>query len=148
MSSLKELKQRIANVSSTQQLIKAMDIVASTKLQRVRTQLERVRPIYRQLKRIVEEAGERPPGPIFYAGRELKNSVYRPHQHRGSPLITLILAKAGPQTRRADLVVPKATILPETGEKHHRKIIDLPDAQATTAPRRLPTGIDLYRTGV
>jgi F-type H+-transporting ATPase subunit gamma len=78
VSSMKDIKQRIANVSSTKQIIKAMDIVASTKLQRARAQLEGVRPIYRELKRIVEELDsiEKAKKHIFYKERQVKSSLY------------------------------------------------------------------------
>ena len=78
MSSMRDIKQRIENVRSVEQIIKAMDMVASTKLVKIRAQLEGVRPIYRELKRVAEEVGglegakEHP----FYKEREVKNSLY------------------------------------------------------------------------
>ncbi len=53
MASMKDIKQRIANVSSTEQIIKAMDTIASSKLHKARAQLEGVRPIYYELQRKV-----------------------------------------------------------------------------------------------
>ena len=50
MASLKGIKQRINNVKSVEQLISAMDIIASTKLHKARAQLEGARPIYQGLK--------------------------------------------------------------------------------------------------
>lgn len=78
MSSLRDIKQRINNVSSTKQIIKAMDMIASTKLHKVRAQLEGVRPIYNELKRIVEEVGchEKAKNHVFYKEREAKSSLY------------------------------------------------------------------------
>lgn len=78
MTSLRDIKHRVANVSSTGQIIQAMDMVASAKLQRVRAQLEGVRPIYHQLKRIVEELGSQQEAAthVFYQEREVKNSLY------------------------------------------------------------------------
>lgn len=78
MSSMRNIKQRISNISSVEQIIKAMDMVASTKLMKARTRLEGVRPIYQGLKRMVEEAGydddaKKHP---FYEEREVKNSLY------------------------------------------------------------------------
>lgn len=78
MSSMRNIKQRISNISSVEQIIKAMDMVASTKLMKARTRLEGVRPIYHGLKRMVEEAGydddaKKHP---FYEEREVKNSLY------------------------------------------------------------------------
>jgi len=78
LSSTKDIKQRISNVGSVEQIIKAMYMVASTRLSKVRKQLEGVRPIYGELKRIVEELGshEDAKSHIFYEEREVKNSLY------------------------------------------------------------------------
>lgn len=78
MSSLRDIKQRIANVGSTKQIIKAMDMIASTKLQRVRAQLEGVRPIYYELKHLVEDVGNHKDAKthVFYKERKVKNSLY------------------------------------------------------------------------
>jgi F-type H+-transporting ATPase subunit gamma len=78
MSSMRDIKQRIENVRSVEQIIKAMDMVASTKLVKIRSQLEGVRPIYHELKRVVEEVGslEGSKDHTFYKEREVKNSLY------------------------------------------------------------------------
>ncbi|HHT36619.1 MAG TPA: ATP synthase F1 subunit gamma [Firmicutes bacterium] len=78
MASLREIKQRINNVSSTEQIVKAMNMIASTKLHKARAQLEGVRPIYHKLTQTVQELGtclkaqEHP----FFKLREAKNSLY------------------------------------------------------------------------
>lgn len=78
MSSMKDIKQRIANIRSTGQIIKAMDMIASTKLHKARAQLEGVRPIYNELKRRVEEVGahEEADNHAFYQERVVKSSLY------------------------------------------------------------------------
>ena len=78
MASIREIKERIANVGSTEQIIRAMDMIASTKLNQARTQLEGVRPMYDGLKRQVEDVGslKQAAGHVFYEGREVKNSLY------------------------------------------------------------------------
>ncbi len=78
MSSTRNIKQRIENVSSVEQLIKAMDMVASTKLVKARSQLEGVRPIYNELKNIVEKIGrqEEAKKHAYYRARKVKNSLY------------------------------------------------------------------------
>lgn len=78
MTSMRDIKQRIENVRSTEQIIRAMDMVASTKLQKARRQLEGVRPIYKELKRTVEEVGNREEAKThhFYQERKVKNSLY------------------------------------------------------------------------
>jgi F-type H+-transporting ATPase subunit gamma len=75
---MRDIKQRIENVRSVEQIIKAMDMVASTKLVKIRSQLEGVRPIYHELKRVVEEVGslEGSKDHTFYNEREVKNSLY------------------------------------------------------------------------
>lgn len=78
MSSTRNIKQRIKNVSSVEQIIRAMDMVASTKLVRARAQLEGVRPIYNELKRIAQEVGnnEKAMSNIFYEEKDAKSSLY------------------------------------------------------------------------
>ena len=78
MSSTRDIKQRIANISSVEQIIKAMDMVASTKLIKARNQLDGVRPIYNELKTIVEEVGhqEKAKDHLFYQEQKVKHSLY------------------------------------------------------------------------
>lgn len=77
MSSTRNIKQRIANVSSVEQIIKAMDMVSSTKLHKARAQLNGVRLIYYELKRITEELyATSAKSHIFYKGHEVRNSLY------------------------------------------------------------------------
>lgn len=78
MSSMRDIKKRIDNVSSTAQLIKAMDTIASTSLHKARQQLNGVRPIYNELKRQVEELGERKEALThpYYEDRPINNTLY------------------------------------------------------------------------
>lgn len=78
MSSMRDIKQRIANVSSAKQIIQAMDMVSSTKLHKARLQLEGIRPIYQELKRVVEELGNQTEARnhIYYEERQVKQSLY------------------------------------------------------------------------
>ncbi|PWJ47179.1 ATP synthase F1 subcomplex gamma subunit [Faecalicatena contorta] len=78
MNSMRDIKQRISNVSSVEQIVKAMDMVASTKLVKARAQLEGVRPICYELKRVVEELGRQKESKnhVFYEERKVKNSLY------------------------------------------------------------------------
>lgn len=75
---MREIKRRIENVSSTKQLIRAMDTIATSKLLKARSQLEGVRPIYHSLKRQVEDIGkqEESLSHIYYQEREIKHSLY------------------------------------------------------------------------
>lgn len=78
MSSMRDIKQRIENVASAKQIIKAMDMVSSTKLHKARMQLEGVRPIYGELKRITEELARLPDarGHLYFEKRDVKSSLY------------------------------------------------------------------------
>ncbi len=78
MNSMRDIKQRISNVSSVEQIVKAMDMVASTKLIKARAQLEGVIPISLELNRIVEEIGRqwKSKEHIFYEDRKVKSSLY------------------------------------------------------------------------
>lgn len=78
MSSSKDVKQRIDNVGSVEQIIKAMYMVASTKLVKVRKQLYNIRPIHRELRHLVEEVGRKEGARehLYYAQRPVKNTLY------------------------------------------------------------------------
>jgi F-type H+-transporting ATPase subunit gamma len=78
MSSMKDIKQRIENVSTTKQIMKAMDMVSTAKLQKARERMEGARAIYYELQSVMddlknhEDSGEH----IFTREREIKNSLY------------------------------------------------------------------------
>lgn len=78
MASMRDIKQRINNIRSTEQIIKAMDTISSTKLHKAKAQLEGVRPIYYDLKRKVEElkGNKNAAKHVFYTSREIKHSLY------------------------------------------------------------------------
>lgn len=78
MSSTRELKQRIENIGSVEQLIHAMDMVASTKLIGARRSLEGIRPLASELTQTVEELGRHAENRNnkFFNERPIKNSLY------------------------------------------------------------------------
>lgn len=78
MPSKKEIKQRISNVSTTRQIIRAMDMVASTKLNKARARLDGIRPLYGQMQRRIAELShcEEAQTHAFAAPRKIKNSCY------------------------------------------------------------------------
>lgn len=78
MSSMRDIKQRISNVSSSKQIIKAMDMVSSTKLNKSRIQLDGVRPIYHELKRLVNEIASHDDGKkhVYFEEKKVKNTLY------------------------------------------------------------------------
>ncbi|HHU50472.1 MAG TPA: ATP synthase F1 subunit gamma [Firmicutes bacterium] len=159
MSSMKEIKQRIANVSSTEQIIKAMDIVASTKLQRARAQLEGVRPIYYELKRLVAEVGDQEEAKthVFYGEREVRNSLYIVlTSDRGfsggynAGILTKALAHMNQGKKESILAVGAKgyEYLRKQGKNIIRKIIDLPDTQVYYGTESIAKWvIDLYQSG-
>ncbi|NLV86103.1 MAG: ATP synthase F1 subunit gamma [Clostridiales bacterium] len=78
MSSIKDIKHRIANVSTTKQIMKAMDMVSVTKLQKARLRLEGVRPLSHELQSLIDDLSnyESIGRNAFTEQREVKNSAY------------------------------------------------------------------------
>ncbi|MGI6238967.1 MAG: ATP synthase F1 subunit gamma [Christensenellales bacterium] len=78
MASMKAVKQRIDNVSSTRQIMKAMDMVAAAKLQKARVRLETTRPLYREVTRMIEhlQKSEEARENLFLKPREGKSTAY------------------------------------------------------------------------
>lgn len=78
MSSMNEIKQRIENVTSTHQLIRAMNTIASTKLIKARNQMEGVRPMFSGLNLQVEEIAslEEAHSHPYYHEAEVDASLY------------------------------------------------------------------------
>lgn len=78
MPSIKDIKQRISNVSTTQQIIRAMDMVASTKLHKARARLYGIRPLYGEMQRRIEDLSrcEEAVTHAFAAPRKVKSTAY------------------------------------------------------------------------
>lgn len=78
MASMRDIKQRIANIRSTEQIIKAMYTISSSKLHTLRAQLEGVRPIYRDIIRQTQALAHHPEasGNAFCQEREIRHSLY------------------------------------------------------------------------
>ena len=78
MPSMKAIKRRIVSVNSTQQIMKAMNLVAASKLQRCKTQLGLVRPLYSNIKQVMDgvKSGADLTGNVFFEKREVKNIAY------------------------------------------------------------------------
>jgi len=78
MPSRKAIKRRIGSVKTTRQIVKAMDMVAGTKLQKVKRWLYAARPQAEESKRMLdqlkvcEEAAEH----VFFQEREGKRAAY------------------------------------------------------------------------
>jgi F-type H+-transporting ATPase subunit gamma len=75
---MKAIKRRIASVDSTQQIMKAMNLVAASKLQRAKAQLSLIRPLYSNIKQVMDgvKSGADLTGNIFFESREVKNAAY------------------------------------------------------------------------
>ena len=65
MASLKEMRNRIGSVKSTQKITKALDMVAAAKLKRAQDQAESARPYARKMAAVIANlaagVSERPP---------------------------------------------------------------------------------------
>ncbi|MGF7145192.1 F-type H+-transporting ATPase subunit gamma [Anaerotaenia torta] len=78
MSSMKDIKQRISNVGTTRQIIRAMDMVAATKLHKARLRLDGIRPLYNEMQQKVAELKhlEEACDHVFVTPRKVKKTVY------------------------------------------------------------------------
>ena len=78
MSTMKAIKRRIGSVKNTQQIMKAMNLVAASKLQKARQRMDTTRPMFDKFKRIIDGvkiSGEDIENP-FTEKREVKNAAY------------------------------------------------------------------------
>jgi F-type H+-transporting ATPase subunit gamma len=75
---MKLIKRRIESVSSTQQIMKAMNLVATSKLQKAKSRLDTLRPMFTETKRMISsiELGESTRENIFVMKRDGKNAAY------------------------------------------------------------------------
>jgi len=79
MASMKAIKKRITSVSNTKKIMKAMNLVAASKLQKAKARLDDIRPMYEDIKKVmasiksgVSEDMEIP----FAEAREVKSIAY------------------------------------------------------------------------
>jgi len=78
MPSMKAIKRRITSVNSTQQIMKAMDLVAAAKLQKAKERLDFVRPLYSNIKTVMDgihSSGSEIDN-IYIEKREVKCAAY------------------------------------------------------------------------
>ena len=75
MPSLKMIKRRIGSVSNTQQIMKAMNLVAASKLQKAKEQQGVVRPLFDHIQRVMDgvQASEGAADSVFTQKREVRN---------------------------------------------------------------------------
>ena len=69
MATMKAIKKRISSVNNTKKIMKAMDLVAASKLQKAKSRLEDIRPLYDNIKHVMDgiRAGIRPGSEIPFA---------------------------------------------------------------------------------
>jgi len=75
---MKLIKRRLASVTTTKKIMKAMNMVAASKLQKDRARLEAARPFYREAERAIHTLKTREDSAesIFFETREVKNTAY------------------------------------------------------------------------
>jgi len=76
---MKAIKKRISSVNNTKKIMKAMNLVAASKLQKAKTRLDHIRPLFDDLKGVMDsiKAGVGDDEVIGFAEeREVKNIVY------------------------------------------------------------------------
>ena len=79
MASIKMIKKRIISVNNMKKIMKAMNLVATSKLQKAKTRLDHIRPMYDNLKSVMDsiKAAVGDDESILYAEeREVKNIAY------------------------------------------------------------------------
>ena len=79
MASMKAIKKRITSVNNTKKIMKAMNLVAASKLQKAKTRLDDIRPMYTEIKKVMEHirAGVSDEAEVPFAeNREVKNIAY------------------------------------------------------------------------
>ena len=54
MATMKAIKKRISSVNNTKKIMKAMDLVAASKLQKAKSRLDDVRPLYENIKLVMD----------------------------------------------------------------------------------------------
>ena len=79
MSSMKAIKKRISSVNSTKKIMKAMNLVAASKLQKAKARLDDIRPMYNDIKKVMENVRYGVSDDMnipFAETREVKNVLY------------------------------------------------------------------------
>jgi len=79
MASMKAIKKRITSVNNTKKIMKAMNLVAASKLQKAKARLDDIRPMYNDIKKVMEniKAGVDDDMNVPFSGnREVKSIGY------------------------------------------------------------------------
>ena len=78
MVSIKAIRQRINGVSNTRQIVRAMDMVAASKLQRIKPQMDGARLMFAESDKVIEELRNchKAKTNKYIAFREVKHAAY------------------------------------------------------------------------
>jgi len=79
MASMKTIKKRITSVNNTKKIMKAMNLVATSKLQKAKSRLDHIRPLFDNLTTVMDgiKRGIGPDEKLAYAEkREVKSIAY------------------------------------------------------------------------
>jgi len=78
MPSMKAIKRRIASVRNTQQIMKAMNLVAASKVQKNKAKLEAVKPLVESARDFIDNGVNHPEvaESLYYKARQVKNTAY------------------------------------------------------------------------
>ena len=78
MPSRKAIKRRVASVKTTRQIVRAMDMVAGTKLQKIKKWIYAARPLAEESTRMLAQLKrcEQAAGHVFFKEREGKRALY------------------------------------------------------------------------
>lgn len=78
MQSMKLIKRRISSVKSTKKIMRAMDLVATSKLQKAKARMNDALPLINETKRVIDKLKslETTADNVFVKQREIKNTAY------------------------------------------------------------------------
>ena len=78
MPSMKAIKRRISSVHSTQQIMKAMNLVSASKLQKAKALLNVISPLYDNVKLVMDgvQSSDEAAGSVYFQKRDVKNIAY------------------------------------------------------------------------
>ena len=78
MPSLKTIRRRLSSVTTTRKIMRAMNMVAASKLQRNKTQLKKAHPFFENISSLAAgfKNGENPLNSVFQAEKPAKNALY------------------------------------------------------------------------
>jgi len=78
MPSIKHIKRRITSIKSTKQIMKAMNMVAASKLQKAKQRMDAVRPMFGDIQKVMDsvKAHEGAEDSMYFQERSVKGVAY------------------------------------------------------------------------